>query len=401
MLISSVLVFAFFALTFVTSSGYGYPAALMMFAGLFVVLFHRDGFSINRELVFLLITFLTFAALWHLEVYWHDQITREHDKPFRFIAASIALLYLVRFPPKESYFWSGVAVAALSAGLIACYERLYLNSARADGHTNAIQFGNLAMLYGLLCLVGVRWAMTKSMYRWFWISALVLGFIFGLLASLLSGSRGGWIGLPFILLFISRQYWGLIPRRMITGMMATAVLIVVTLYMVPSTGIQVRVHSVFTDLQKYAEGNVLTSVGTRLELWRGSLLVISDHPLWGMGRFGYEETLVEMRDQGVINPAIISHSHNELLDAGVRRGLIGILSLIALYCVPLIIFKRHLNQAETDHLAMAGLVIILAYIDFGLTQVFFAHNNGVMIYAFAIVILMSIIKSGRQNNLRA
>lgn len=397
-LISSILVFAFFALTFVTSSGYGYPAAFMMFAGLFTALFHRDVFKIPRELIFLVLTFLMFAALWHLEVYWHDQATREHDKPFRFIAAAIALIFMIRFPPKENYFWFGIAVAAISAGVIAFYERFYVHVSRANGHTNAIQFGNLAMLFGLLCLVGIKWAIDRSAYRRIWLIGLLLGFVMGLLASLLSGSRGGWIGLPLILLFISKQYWGLISRRAITGIMASALLIVISLYMVPSTGIQKRVESVFSDLREYKAGNPLTSVGTRVELWRGSLMIISDYPIWGLGRFGYEDKLIEMRDSGIINPDIISHSHNDILDAGVRRGLIGILSLIALYCVPLIIFKRHLNHSESDHLAMAGLVVVLAYIDFGLTQVFFAHNNGVMIYSFAIIFLVSIIHGKRYCN---
>src|SRR5690606_19984149 len=387
--ISSVLVFLFFALSLTYPSGYVYPALIMLLAGIYVVISNRRFFETTDDINKIIATCLVFSLLWHLEVFWHDQALREHDKPFRFIAAIFVIFYFLKYPPRETAFWSGIAFAAVAAGTIALYERVIIGVPRADGFTNAIQFGNISMLFGLLCLVGIRWAMHKQQFRSLWIAVMSIGFLLGIVASFLSGSRGGWIGLPLILLFIGQQYFGVVSKRIITVVVLSVTLLLTTIYFLPATGVKGRVLDVFHDIEVYSEGVSSTSTGTRFELWRGSMIVISESPLWGMGRSGYEARIAELRKEGAIAPSIVSHSHNEILDAGARRGLIGILSLFALYFIPVLIFYRMLRRNPGSPKAVAGLVLVFSYIDFGITQVFFAHNNGVMIYSFLIVMLLT------------
>jgi O-antigen ligase len=95
-----------------------------------------------------------------------------------------------------------------------------------------------------------------------------------------------------------------------------------------------------------------------------------------------------MRDQaiakGELHPYIanFSHVHNEYLDLLLKRGAVGLALLMLLYLGPMLwFFKPYLKTAdiEVKSLAMAGMVIPMMYMDFGLTQLFLGHNSGRMV----------------------
>ena len=79
----------------------------------------------------------------------------------------------------------------MRAGLIGLYQALVLHLPRANGFTNAIQYGGLSLLLGLMCSVAllVLWDRWKPWQRAGW----AVGILLGLEGSLLSESRGaGW-----------------------------------------------------------------------------------------------------------------------------------------------------------------------------------------------------------------
>ena len=45
----------------------------------------------------------------------------------------------------------GLAIGSIASGIVALYQ--YKIIGRAEGFTNAIRFGNLAMLMGLICFI--------------------------------------------------------------------------------------------------------------------------------------------------------------------------------------------------------------------------------------------------------
>ena len=80
----------------------------------------------------------------------------------------------------------------------------------------------------------------------------------------------------------------------------------------------------------------------------------------------------------------------------VKRGVIGLLALLSFYAIPIFMFwptrdrmARPADAARRDQilaLRLSGLAIPVLYIGFGLTQVFFAHNSGIMFYLFAVIV---------------
>ncbi|MEO8599218.1 MAG: hypothetical protein ABI656_05255, partial [bacterium] len=79
----------------------------------------------------------------------------------------------------------------------------------------------------------------------------------------------------------------------------------------------------------------------------------------------------------------------------VKRGLLGLIALLALYLIPLALFVRRVRDKSkaVRPYAVAGVLLSVSYISFGLTQSFLTHNNGVMIFAFTLVIIWSLLSA--------
>jgi O-antigen ligase len=59
------------------------------------------------------------------------------------------------------------------------------------------------------------------------------------------------------------------------------------------------------------------------------------------------------------------------------------------------LFARHFSEPDLTKrsIAVAGVLLPVTYIDFGLTQVFLSHNSGVMMYAFWLAVLWGVHQS--------
>ena len=163
-----------------------------------------------------------------------------------------------------------------------------------------------------------------------------------------------------------------------------------------------RVHQAFNELMSYEAGNVNSSIGARLEMWKGTAILISEKPLMGWSKEGYIQAKKELGEQGVIHGVAakrFSHAHNELLDRQVKHGLLGLLALLALYAAPIIAFSAYLRHKDLAKrsLAVVGVLLPFVFIDFGLTQAFLRHNSGVMMYAAFLMVFAGYFKVARES----
>ncbi|MDW5378862.1 O-antigen ligase family protein [Halomonas sp. HP20-15] len=388
---TSLAVWLFGALALVVSSGYSL-GALLLVLGSIMLLYSRPrlGLSCQDGLIMLAMLGFCLAGLWEVLVF--QEPWREFDKPSRFLLAIPAMLLVLAYPPRLAWLWSGLVVGAVGAGAWAIWQKLLVGVDRATGYTYVIQFGDISMLMGILCLAGLGWAIIQPR-RKTWLGLLLLGALGGLLGSLLSGSRGGWVGLPFVLLVLYGAYGALMSRRVKVALVALCVAGAAVVYTVPQFGVQHRVHGAFEDIAQYMSGEGQTSsVGARFEMWHGAGLLIGERPLLGWGESGYYREMNRLAEQGVINERVAeryTHPHNEFLNAFAKQGVVGLLALLALYLVPLKLFARELKAADMElrSLAVAGTLLPVAYIDFGLTQSLMEHNSGAMVYAFWLAVL--------------
>ena len=389
-LYTSVAVFLLGGCSLIFPSGYSLGAVLLLLSGLGLLITMRVP-RLTKEDAWVVAAVVAYAAVALAEVWWDGQGSKGLDKPSRFILAIPALWWVLRFPPKLVFLWSGLAVGAIAAGTWAGWQKLFEEVGRAQGHTHVIQFGNLSMLLGVLCLAGLGWAAVQR-HRRAWVCLLVLGAGAGIMGSLLSGSRGGWVGFPVVLWVLYRAYGRNCPHWLKTLTVCAVVVGGLTAYALPQAGVQDRVHQAVDEIGFYiSDRESATSVGARFEMWRGAALLIKEKPLFGWGGNGYRQGLTALGEQNIINDNVTqySHAHNEFIDAFAKRGIIGLIVLLALYVIPMRLFFRSFEEPDLSKrsVAVAGALLPVAYIDFGLTQAFLTHNSGVMMYAFLLAIL--------------
>ncbi|TDR13108.1 O-antigen ligase family protein [Marinomonas communis] len=326
---------------------------------------------------------------------WH---TRELDRPSRFIFALPVLALLMRCRPNNlSWLFYGVVSGAIGAFCLGLYERLILGYGRAHGAEHPIMFGDTSMMLGLMSCAAAFYFYSRKSYIWLAVS--IVGVLCGVGGSVLSASRGGWVALPLIGLFLLWQSRDLLGKKNVVVVALAAFVIVSSAVAIPQTGIQGRVMQAVDDVVRYTQGDLKeSSLGLRFDMWKGAFYLFQDAPLLGVGEYGGMVMKKEMAEQGLINPqsATHYHAHNEYLNALSLTGIIGFLALMAVYLVPLRLFLRKMREYKNNWnvkaYAMAGALVPMSYMDFALSQSMFSHNIGVMMYVFPIVFFWAAVR---------
>lgn len=399
-LVTSLAVFLLGAFYLALPSGYSVGAVFLLLIGLYSLrslTYFRS--QLSTQDLWILAALVIFGLNGIFDATYHQASGSSYDKASRFLLAIPVYFALRKYPPRLEWLWAGLIVGTWATFLLASWQVWGLGHARAEGHTHPIQFGNLSMLSGFFCLAGLGWAtqLPTKAQRTRWFLLLLSGAALGLLSSLLSGSRGGWISIPFVALILIKAYHSFFSVRLKIGALLTALVVAVGLYSTPALNIQHRIHDAFHDIELYQQGRADTSLGARFEMWKAAVLMTKERPLLGWGKDQMQTTMQALADQGLVDPVIgdFNHAHNEILDTLAKRGLIGLLALALLYLIPIRLFASYLNHPSlaTRSLATAGMILPVAYIDFGLSQTFLSHNSGIMVYAFWVLVFWSCLRN--------
>ncbi len=395
---TEISIFLLGFLCLIVPSGYSYGAVLLCLGGIYVLIKDRSFLPIDRYDKYILGALLVFGVDAVFNWLWHG-FDGDLDRNLRFILAIPIFFLVYRARPSLHALWLGLALGALGTFVFAVYQKFSLGIVRVDGFTNAIQFGNLAMLQGVLCLAGLGWAASLKKYRWMYIVLLGIAAVAGLATSVLSGSRGGWVGLPIILLIAFFTY-----RRVFSIKSQLVVVLIVIMgatyvFFNPQLGVQERIKEATHQVNLFQEGEVNTSVGLRFEMWRGAYKLIQENPFLGWGIEGYEEGMAALVEKGEIHAetAEFNHSHNDFIDRLAKHGAMGLFTLLLLYLLPLRAFSivRGCSDLSLRAIALAGVLLICCYINFGLTQSFLRHNSGVMVFVTYLVVIAGYFKVKR------
>jgi (heptosyl)LPS beta-1,4-glucosyltransferase len=219
----------------------------------------------------------------------------------------------------------------------------------------------------------------------------ILAAILGLVASFLSGSRGGWIALPGLATVLIWHAWHRIARWQVTAATFAFVALAITAYAVPQTGVRDRIAEAQFEIENYfATGEANTSVGARLEMWRTAWMIFREHPWLGVGMGGYAREKADLIEQGIVDPAItqFNHPHNEYLAALATRGVVGFASLLLLFGIGLKVFyERYRNPRLDPAFGLAGLVVVVAFVHFSFSGDTFDRSMPISFITFMLAVL--------------
>ncbi|PLY57329.1 Lipid A core--O-antigen ligase [Herbaspirillum sp. BH-1] len=394
---TSLAVFLLSAISLVIASGFSLGAGMLVL-GATVLLRPASPRPRLAAPDYLFIAALGFYFLLHVALNLiHLAPGREYDAPLRFLLAIPALLLLCTFPPRPGALWSGAAVGAIGAGLLSLWQWLAWGMDRPGGSTNPIQYGNISALLAVLSTYGLARALALGHgLRWKLLHAT--GVLMALVATLLSGSRGSWLALPLCAILAAYLLIraGQARRLLKPAVLALAALAVLAL--LPHSPLTARYRQAVSEAGGYLhDADAQSSVGARLEMLRVGLYLAPRHLLLGFGKEGMMQAKQHMVEEGLASDSVAEHTHlhNEYLDALVKHGIPGLLAVLVLYLLPLRLFAGRAvpgMSIEARMAAGAGMMLMLSYLAFGLTQAFLTHNNGVMMFAFLGVILWSLAR---------
>jgi O-antigen ligase len=265
---------------------------------------------------------------------------------------------------------------------------------RPGGLINSITFGDIVLCMGLLCLAGM---LDFSGRAAIWPG---LGALAGLTGSIATGTRGGWIAILLAIVLLMR-HGHVLRGRLRKGLALLALALLVSTYFIPQTGARERIDQGISDVKQYlGGGETYTNVGIRFELWRGAAGVIERHPLLGASAPTVKAEMEQLVAQGKVHPYVLDfdHFHNDILQALVFGGVIGLFAWSLTLLLPFLFFLKQMQKEKCarNAPALAGMLLVLSYFSFGLTEVIFWSMRSNMFYAMMVFLLAGLCLNAKE-----
>ncbi|WP_165840124.1 O-antigen ligase family protein [Motiliproteus coralliicola] len=334
---------------------------------------HNRGIKLNQDEKLLLVTMCIYplAVLINMLVHQNTDLA-DFDIASRFLLVLPIFFAVRRFGASKRWFYAGLFIGAIGAGCFGYYQKYILNHIVANGHVHKISFGDLSLMLGVLSLTYCIKPQPGHSRHKLLILLSIIAFGFGVMGSITSGTRGGWIAIPIMLWLIMREAIEFKPLRF--GLYAGFIVATIGIYQ-SNQLVKLKVDRAVNDTIGYfsEDNHIKGSAGTRLEMWRAAGIMFQQSPAFGVGEGEYRNSVKQLIKQKLVaNNIGYGHAHNEVMNTLAELGLIGLAALLLFYSLLLRFFYR---MRSTDlQLATAGLLLVFGYIDFGLTQAMLSHN---------------------------
>lgn len=222
-----------------------------------------------------------------------------------------------------------------------------------------------------------------------------IALFFSLAASFWSGTRGGWITIPFIMLFL--VYTKIFNFKKI-----------ILIFLLISTAIAIhpnsrnRIVNTFTILQPASindeeKDNRVISVDNatneRLAMWQIAYTAFLKSPLIGNGLDGFykaKEAALEQH-QTMEQTRTYKHSHNDILEILSSGGVLGLLFYLIVFASLLRIYITKRKQPNLRPYANTGILLCIEFILFGLTETFMLSKLTVVYFSLINGLLIGSI----------
>lgn len=327
--------------------------------------------------------------------YHTEYYARPYDGVSRLLLAMPILLLLSKVSVTNltivQYAFPLGAIGALIAIKLYTVNELQPGFA-ATSFLNHIHLGDLALMLGILSVLSINW-IRKDPY---WVIALKMaGLAAGLYVSFKSSARGGWIALPIFMFIWFYFHSNTRPWRKVgIALMAALTLCVVSYFL--NQAIRARIDLIYTDLLAFQNGNLDTSIGIRLQLWKAALHMFWENPLFGVGADGFKDAMQGLVASGNITAAAGEFGgaevHSEMLASMVRFGVFGLISSLLIHVVPFVLFLRLASDGQYRNrcAAIMGMCLVAGFFVFGLTVEIFNLKMTITFFSLTLAVLYAI-----------
>lgn len=398
---------AFFFLTRVSLAVSVFTLALL---GVFHALKNRkvhSQFSWRDGQWFIITAILPLAYFFRMLVSDFDH--RLLDKVVRFILI-IPIYWIVRsYGISASKVLVCISASVLVAGLDS-FSQVSNGIDRVSGASipSPIPFGNFALLFGVLSILLIFPEKEGGYTGWpKWVG--VAGFLAGIFTSVASGTRGGWVAIPFFL-WIFWNFFGS-RNKLVSYALAITIVVVMPLlaYFVPAISDRLAIgiseaQSFLSRSGLWSSGDVSTSIGLRLDMWAAGIDAFRSAPMLGLGFTGFNEFLHHRVELGLTHPDFeatgFKHLHCEVITTAAKIGLMGLFALAVLWVGGTRWFLRDTMNMDTNGkiFRVMGLITFTAMIAYSMTDSMFGMTLHSMVYTMLLGISAGGLRHAELNS---
>lgn len=328
-----------------------------------------------------------------LSIWLQDGALKSADNGVHFLYFLVIAACFLRLRSHQA-FWCGLSAAAFGAGALAIYQRFGLGIPRPYGMfginelalSGAIKFGMVTTVFALLALLAAFDKCTPARIRlWHGLAALT-----GFAGCQAITSRGPWAALVVIgFCIVVGKTMDLERKRrryaIIAALLGT--LLLIAFFREP---LQTRLMDTTSEVTTILSGNLNTSIGTRIAMWKAAWTMFIANPVFGVGfnQFGTHLQQMIAAGQAPDFIAVYGHAHNEYLEALATGGIVGLTYLLCLFGLPLVFFLRQfgrLRAADADtSAAMGGIITVLCFAVFSIGDNIFDRQMTTSLLPFLV-----------------
>jgi O-antigen ligase len=328
-----------------------------------------------------------------------DWIIRDYDGPSRFLLA-LPIFYVCW---KKNFslekYWQYAIPTTLIVTLIALpflpktgwgNEPTRL----ATFFVDPLTFGRVCLTLGLLSLFTINLCQKD---KWFSIVFKLIGAGVGFYLSIKSGSRTGWLAMPFVFfLFL----WSYGPRNKVLSTIGALVISIsavgATYHFSPTVKERISLAVDEVSTYKMHEMNPDNSVGMRISFARMGWYYFNLQPLSGWGDKGFVNHLDDPEISQYASKFTRDFSynalfHNEFTTNAVKSGIWGIISTALLFFVPLVLFINAWRKGLSPRLATFGVAYVVCELISGMSTEVFNLKFTASLYAVLIAGLLGSV----------
>lgn len=394
-------IFLFFTLLLMFPKGYNYGStALLVLSILFLcyLLYKRVSFLEvvkQNKAIFVVTTFYFLVSLFF--IFFHGEKIKLIDNPLRAFLFLSVIVFIVYSSVKFDILLYSIPLGSFISGVVALYQYYILSLESAFYNQMKIQSGDIAMSLGLFSFVIAFYLLDVNKHKKKLVALVILFGIFGVLASLLSFARGGWVGIPILLLILIFLYRHLLSKKLLL-LGGITFLCIISVVLTTNNKLVNRLSEAQYELKLYLSGDdKVSSIGERLDMWKIGSKAFLEHPIsgWSLKELDYYKK--DLSDKNIVTKASISfsHLHNQFIDELAKKGIVGGVAILAIFFLPLYVFytkqKNKQNNKRIKFITTLGIVHILSTISYCVTQAFISHNSGNIFYFFVLFLFYAFM----------
>ena len=396
---ANVSIFCFFTLLLVFPRGYNYGSTALLVVSVLFLLYtiykkiNITGLVKRNKSIFIAISFYFLTAL--LFIILHGEKMKLVDNPLRAFLFLSVIIFIVYSLVKFDILLYSIPLGSFISGVVALYQYYILSLESAFYNQMKIQSGDMAMSLGLFSFVIAFHLLDVNKYKQKQVALVILFGIFGVLASLLSFARGGWIGVPILLLILIFLYRHLLSKKLLLG--GITFLCIISVVLTVNNKFVNRLSEAQYELKLYLSGDdKVSSIGERLDMWKIGSKAFLERPIsgWSLKELDYYKK--DLADKDVVTKASISfsHLHNQFIDELAKKGILGGIAILSIFIVPLCLFYRKVvgqGNKRIKFISILGIIHVLSTIIYCMSQAFLAHNSGNIFYFFVLFLFYSFM----------